>query len=107
MRGAARAGRNLSPAEWVGGFVDGLVTANDTDPGRVVYEAAPVPPDLRRRVRAVVDQVVRDVVAQFRRWGIPDVANRAELVVVTAFSLVHEVVISRPRAGTGALPPRR
>lgn len=97
MRPAVSASVQVSPAEWVNAVVAALVAVNDGDLAPVLYDATPALPQLQERTREIVERLTRAATRHFRRWGVAQPASRAELAVVTAVALVHEVVLRRPR----------
>lgn len=92
-----------TPAEWARDLVDVLISANDSALHVVVYDTAPPLPQLRELTESVTGPLATAVAAQLRRWGHGSRSQlRADVLVVTALRLVHDLAIrtSRGRSRT-------
>jgi AcrR family transcriptional regulator len=93
---AARSRPAVSAATWTAELVEALVVANDSDLDRLLYQAVPLSEDAREGVEQITRDMIREAGRHFRRWGVRSAAKRAELAIVTAVTLIHEVVIQKP-----------
>ena len=92
--------------EWAAAFVAMLVTVNDSELHRVLYNTAPRSAAIADQAARVVNELADEVAFHLRRWGRPAGARqRARIAIVAILAVVHEIVIQLPtgRARTRAV----
>ena len=99
LRSAAARWRLDCPGveQWAKSFIDVLVEVNDSPMHVLIYDTAPPLPHLRNASEALVNMIAADVAVHLRRWGYRRSTKlRAQLMVVAALRLVHDIVIRIP-----------
>ena len=87
-----------NPRQWTESFVDWLIAANDSAVHVMIYDNAPALPLTRRIADALVDEMTGELAAHMRRWGVRgDRRLRAQVIVVAAVRLVHDLAVRAQR----------
>ena len=97
---------NPTQTEWAEDLVDTLIAANDSELHVLIYDTAPPLPQLRELTSTIVAPLTNAVAGQLRRWHHGTNARlRAEVLVVVALRLVHDMAI-RTRSGRSRMRVR-